>query len=79
MVCQISYVEKVYDKMFNNKQSEEEILIERAVKTIQIQYDTGLFDNYDIADEVLKNYLLSQRRRPDLEDLNDDVVKIFYS
>ena len=36
-----------------NKQSVEEILIQRAVKTtIQILYDKGLFDNYANSDKV---------------------------
>ena len=46
--------------------------------TTQILYDKGLFDNYDNADEVLKNYLpikVNERRRPDLEELKDDFTK----
>ena len=40
-------------KLQYNKQSVEEILIQRAVKTtIQILYDKGLFDNYPNADKV---------------------------
>ena len=56
----ISYLEKDFNqnKMFSNKQYVEEVLIERAVKTsIQSLYDKGLFDNYDKADEVSKDYL----------------------
>ena len=37
---------------------------------------TVIFDNFDDADEVLKDYLLfddvNERFRPDLEELNDD-------
>ena len=75
-------IEKDYNefKLRNDKQSEE-ILFQRAVKTImQILYDKGLFDNYNYSDEVLKDYLLidegNERRRPDLEALNDDDVVI---
>ena len=49
----ISYLEKDYNefKKQYNKQSVEEVLIQRAVKTtIQILYDKGLFDNYQNAD-----------------------------
>jgi len=47
----------------------EEILIGRTRKTtIQILYDNGFFDNYDNANEVMKDYLLVERRRPDLEE-----------
>ena len=52
-----------------NKQSVEEILIQRAVKTIlQILYDKGLFDNYANADKVLEDFLFTTRLRADLED-----------
>ena len=50
-----------------------EILIQRAVKTtIQILYDKGLFDNFQNAQEVLKDFLFTTRRRPDLEKVNDN-------
>ena len=43
------------------------------MKTIrQTFYDKGLSDNYEKADEVLKEYLPIERRRPILEELNDD-------
>ena len=63
-------------KFRNDKQSEA-VLLEIAVKTtIQILYDKGLFDKYDSAYGVIKDYLLTeeinQRRRPHLEDSNDD-------
>ena len=49
----------------------KEDLIERAVRTtIRNFYDKGLFDNYDNADQVLKDFSLVEvynRRRPDLE------------
>ena len=54
-----------------NKQNIEEILIQRAVKTtIQILYDKGLFDNFQNAEEVLKDFLFTTRRRPDLSEEN---------
>ena len=52
-----------------NKQSVEEILIQRAVKTtIQILYDKGLFDNYANADKVFEDFLFTTRRRGDLSE-----------
>ena len=61
-------------KLQYNKQSVEEILIQRAVKTtIQILYDKGLFDNYANADKVLEDFLFTSRRRGDLDDVNDNV------
>ena len=56
-------------KLQYNKQSVEEILIQRAVKTtIQILYDKGLFDNYANADKVLEDFLFTTRRRGDLSE-----------
>ena len=69
-------MEKDYNefKKLYNKQSVEEILIQRAVRTtIQILYDKGLIDNYANADKVLEDFLFTTRRRPDLEKVNDDV------
>ena len=67
----LSKVEKDYNE-FNlqyNKQSVEDILIQRAVKTtIQILYDKGLFDNYANADKVLQDFLFTTRRRGDLSE-----------
>ena len=68
---QISYFQKDYNEFKSqyNKQSVEEILIQRAVKTtIQILYDKGLFDNYANADIVLEDFLFTTRRRGDLEE-----------
>ena len=70
-----AYIEKNYNefKKQYNKQSVEEILIQRAVNTtIQILYDKGLFDNFQNAQEVLKDFLFTTRRRPDLEKVNDN-------
>ena len=59
--------------MHSFEQSVEEVLIGRAVKpSMKIIYDKGLFDNYDNADEKIKVFLFVQRRRPYLEELNDD-------
>ena len=71
----IAYIEKDYNE-FNkqyNKQSVEEILVQRAVKTtIQILYDKSLFDKFQNADKVLEDFLLTTRRRADLsEQVND--------
>ena len=69
----ISKLEKDYNefKLQYNKQSVEEILIQRAVKTtIQILYDKGLFDKFQNADKVLEDFLFTTRRRPDLSEEN---------
>ena len=69
----ISYLEKDYNefKIQYNKQSVEDILIQRAVKTtIQILYDKGLFDNYSKADKVLEDFLFTTRRRGDISEDN---------
>ena len=46
--------------------------------TIELFYDKKVNDNYDNANELLKDYLrfdkANERRRPDSEELNDDVV-----
>ena len=57
----ITYLEKDYNefKKQYNKQSVEEILFQRAVKTtIQILHDKGLFGNYANADKVLEDFFL---------------------
>ena len=72
----LSKLEKDFNefKIQFNKQSVEEVLIQRAVKTtIQILYDKGLFDNYANADNVLEDFLFTTRRRVDLEKINDDI------
>ena len=69
----LSKLEKDYNefKLQYNKQSVEEILIQRAVKTtIQIKYDKGSFDNYANADKVLEDFLFTTRRRGDLSEDN---------
>ena len=73
----IAYIEKIYNefKKQYNKQSVENILFQRAVKTtIQILHDKGLFDNYANADKVLEDFLFTKRRRGDLsEQVNDNL------
>ena len=72
----ISDIEKDYNefKLQYNKQTVEDILIQRAVKmTIQTLYDKGLFDNFQNADKVLEDVLFPTRRRGDLEEVNDNV------
>ena len=71
---QLSILEKDYNefKLQYNKQSVEEVLIQRAVKTtIQILYDKGLFDVYANAEKVLESFLFVTRRRVDSEKAND--------
>ena len=71
----LSKLEKDFNefKLQYNKQNVEDILIQRAVKTtIQILYDRGLFDNFQNAEEVLKDFLFTTRRRPDSEKVNDN-------
>ena len=58
-------------KLQYNKQSVEDILLQRAVKTtIQILLDKGLSDNYDNADIVSEDFLFTTRRRGDLSEDN---------
>ena len=69
----LSKLEKDFNefKKQYNKQSVEEILFQRAVKTtIQILYDKGLFDKYANADKVLEDFLFTTRRRGDLSEDN---------
>ena len=72
-----AYIEKDYNefKKQYNKQSVEEILNQRAVKTaIQILYEKGLFDNYANADKVLEDFLFTTRRRGNLsQKVNDNI------
>ena len=60
----ISYIGENYNefKLHNNEQSIKEALFERAVETlIQMLYGGGLFNKYDNADVVLKDYLFFER------------------
>ena len=69
----LSKLEKHYNEYIlqYNKKNVENILIQRAVKTtIQKLYDRGLFDNFQNAEEVLKDFLFITRRRPDLSEEN---------
>ena len=77
----ISCIEKDYNefKLQYNKQSVEDILIRRAVKTtIQIFYDKGLFDNYANFDKALEDFMFTTRRREDLSEQVNDNVQWFY-
>ena len=74
----LAYIEKDYNefKKQYNKQSVEEILPERAIKTtLQILYDEGLLENYANADKVLEDFLFTTRRRVDLSEQVNDVVQ----
>ena len=67
----ISYIEKDYNefKIVSNKQSIEEVLVQRAVKrTKQILYKKKLFGCFPNAVEVFKDFLFVTRRRGDLEE-----------
>ena len=69
----LSKLEKDYNEfqLQYNKQNVEDILIQRAVKTtIQILSDRELFDNFQNADKVLKDFLFTTRRRGDLSEDN---------
>ena len=71
----LSKLEKDFNefKLQYNKQNVEDILIQRSVKTtIQILYDRGLFDNFQNAEEVLKDFLFVTRRRGNLEKKNEN-------
>ena len=58
-------------KKQHDKQSVEEVLVQRAVKTtIQILYDKSLFDNFQNADKILEDFLFTTRRRGDLSEDN---------
>ena len=74
----LSKLEKDFNE-FNlqyNKQSVEDILVQRVVKTtIQILYDKGLFDNYANADKILEDFLFTTRRRGDLSQQVNDVIQ----
>ena len=41
--------------------------------TIPILYDKSSFDNYANADKVQEAFLVTTRRRGDLEEVNDDI------
>ena len=75
----LSKLEKDYNefKLQYNKQSVEDTLVQRAVKTaIQVLYDKGLFDNFQNADKVLEDFLFTTRRRGDLsEQINDTDIQ----
>ena len=69
----LSKLEKDFNefKLQYNKQSVEDILVQRAVKTtIQILYDKGLFDHYTNSDKVLEDFLFTTRRRGDISEEN---------
>ena len=69
----LSKLEKDYNEFVlqYSKQNVEDILFQRAVKTtIQILYDKGLLDKFQNAEEVLKDFLFTTRRRPDLSEEN---------
>ena len=73
----LSRLEKDFNeiKLKYNKQSVEDFLVQRAVKTTkQILYDKGLFDKFQNANKVLGNFLFTTRRRGDLSEQVNDVI-----
>ena len=75
----LSLKEKGYNefKLRKDKQSEETLFGKAVKMSIQILYEKKLFNNFDSAEEVSKDYLLievNERHRLDLVELNDDVV-----
>ena len=77
----LSHREKDYNEYNDHERHNGEVLIEKAVKTtIQILYDKVLFDTYDNADEILKDFLfieVNDRRRTDVNQINaiDKVIQ----
>ena len=72
----ISFVEKNDNdfKLQYMKQSEEDVLIRRAVRTtIPKLYVKGLFDGFPIADEVLQDFWFVTRQRGFLEEVSFDL------
>ena len=58
----VSLLEKDYNEFKSqyNTQSVEKILIQRVVNTtFQVLYDDGLFDTFQNADKVLKDFLFT--------------------
>ena len=71
-------MEKDYNevKLQYNKQSVEEVLVQRVGKTtLQIHYDKASFDNYAKPDKVLEDFLFTTRGRDDLSEQVNDVVQ----
>ena len=74
----LSFLGKDYNefKLQYNKQSVEEVLIQRVVKTtIRRLSDKSFVDNYANADKVLEAFLYTPRRRGDLLEQVNDVVQ----
>ena len=77
----LSKLEKDFNefKKQYNKQTVEDILIQRAVKTtIQILNDKGLFDKLQNADKVLEDFLFTTGRRGDLSEENTYLYSYYY-
>ena len=63
LVGQLSILQKNYNefKTLNNKQSIEEVLIQKAlITTKQTLYDKSLFDNFPNADSVVRDFCMLQ-------------------
>ena len=62
----VSYLENDYNenKLQYNKQSVEDILIQRAVKTtIQILHENGLFDIFQNANKAFEDFFFNKMQR----------------
>ena len=69
-----SFIDKEYNeyKLLGNKESVEEILIQKTKKTdVQKHLDTNFFDKYDKTDEVLKAFSFVERRGSNLLTIKD--------
>ena len=74
----LSLSEKDYNEVKSqyNKQSLEEILFQRAVKTaINILYVKIVNDKFPMMMQFQKKILLVTRSRPDLKEVNDTVIQ----
>ena len=72
----LSFLEKNYIefKLKNDEQSVEEVPILRVLKTtMQMLHDNGLFGGFSNEKDVFVDFLFVEKRRPDLDILNDVV------
>ena len=77
----ISLLEKHYNefKILSDKQSVEEVLIQRAViTTIQILYYKEIFDSFPISDAVEKDFSFVTTGRGDLEESKGCRSRVFF-
>ena len=59
-------------ELLSNKQSVEEISVQRAVKTtFRVLFDENFYDGSPNVEAVLNDFLFVERHKPDLEAVND--------